>query len=289
MLCGPVGYFCLYIHQSKVMLLKEGQVLYFYPCLLSLQGIVLVHVILYNTFQSITQRSLQCVAYGWKFPPLHILFTSQNSFCHIWYCVLLYLHVEKQLLFLVPCWRQTALHIVPCNEPPWWDICILHKRGRGVVRYISDIMRFDHLSCSCHSCCTLLVYGCVTPKFIRFLEILCKHVSCGVILVIGLYSTENRHTGSSVPVCVCYILIVSVLDSPFQFPGPVLHLTEVDPAPDRQLHGDPEVAARDPDLPEQLPPETQGLCQPGQQHSHLPTGAHQTGGKGLQKGLGIRI
>ena len=65
---------------------------------------------------------------------------------------------------------------------------------------------------------------------------------------------------------------------PPQLPGAVLHLAEVDPASDPKLHGDPQVAARDPDLPQQLPAEAQGLRQRGQQHPHLSPGPHQTGG-----------
>lgn len=44
-----------------------------------------------------------------------------------------------------------------------------------------------------------------------------------------------------------------------QLTGALLHLTKTDPAPDRQLHRDLEMAAGHPDLPQQLPAEKQGV------------------------------
>ena len=68
---------------------------------------------------------------------------------------------------------------------------------------------------------------------------------------------------------------------PFQLPSVILHLSEADPAPDHQLHRDPEVVAGRPHLPQQLPAEAQGLRLCGEQHPNLSAGPHQAGGRVL--------
>jgi len=42
-----------------------------------------------------------------------------------------------------------------------------------------------------------------------------------------------------------------------QFAGAILHLPEADPAPDQQLHGDPQVAAGDSAVSQRLPRQEQ--------------------------------
>ena len=66
-----------------------------------------------------------------------------------------------------------------------------------------------------------------------------------------------------------------------QLAGAVQHLAAPHPAPDRELHGDPQVAARDPHLPEPLPAAALGRRQRGLQHPHLQAGADQARGRGV--------
>lgn len=64
-----------------------------------------------------------------------------------------------------------------------------------------------------------------------------------------------------------------------QLAGPILHIAEADPASDHELHGNPEVAPADPDLPQRVPLPAQGVREPRESDRDLQTGAHKAGGR----------